>query len=46
MIAHDLDGMVQQPLEAKLDASDHRPDLADSLPDYPRKLRVRIRAGH
>lgn len=40
--------MVRQPLEAKLDASasDHRPDLADPLPDHHRDLRVRICAGH
>lgn len=39
---NDLDGMVQQPVEAELDtsATDHRPDLADSLSGHHRELRV------
>jgi hypothetical protein len=43
-----LDGMVRKPLEAKLDtnASDHRTDLANSLPGHHRDVRLRLRAGH
>ena len=47
MTTHALDGMVRKPLETKLDASpgDHRADLADSLPDHNRVVRLRVRAG-
>ena len=39
--------LVQLALQTKLDSGsgDHRADLADSLPNHPRQLRVRIRAG-
>ena len=39
--------MVQQPGEAVVDAGtgDHRADLADSLPDHRRHVRLRVRAG-
>ena len=39
--------MVQRSFKTFLDArsSDHRDDLADSLPDYPDQLRVRVLAG-
>ncbi len=42
-----LDRMVQRSLKACLDAGpgDHRADLADSLPDHPDQLWIRIHAG-
>jgi hypothetical protein len=42
-----LDRMVQRSLKAFLDASpgDHRADLADTLPDHPHQLWVRVHAG-
>ena len=47
MTPNALDRLVQLARQAKLDASpgDHWPDLADSLPDHRRQLRVRLRAG-
>ena len=44
---NDVDGLVRDPLKAKLDASakDHWPDLADSLSDHHRVFRFCLRAG-
>ena len=42
-----LDRVVHFARQTRLDArpGDHRADLADSLPDYPGQLRLRVRPG-